>query len=221
MKRFRDESCVKGNIKIFMNGKLTMNKRYSREGHWNVTKHWCWKWSHVGSAEAGAASRDLVPACTAQLCPSSNIGHQTFSRLSSLQPSSPRGAHNKPSPHPHPHQARGHGCGLGYLLGRWRQNQNLRRPRPRSWARARCRVWRGSAGGHAGAGRGLARAGAGGCRRRRQVQVAGGGAALARPGPGLSEVLGPAEVRQSPHRGRPPARPRLATSLGPAPSPRG
>ena len=119
------------------------------------------------------------------------------------------------------HQARGHGCGLGYLLGRWRQNQNLRRPRPRSWARARCRVWRGSAGGHAGAGRGLARAGAGGCRRRWQVQVAGGGAALARPGPGLSEVLGPAEVRQSPHRGRPPARPRLATSLGPAPSPRG
>ena len=30
MERFRDESCVKGNIKIFMNGKLTMNKRYSR-----------------------------------------------------------------------------------------------------------------------------------------------------------------------------------------------
>ena len=220
MERFRDESCVKGNIKIFMNGKLTMNKRYSRaigmlqntgagSGHM------------LGQLRPGQHHVTWSQPGTAQLCPSSNIGHQTFSRLSSLQPSSPRGAHNKPSPHPHPHQARGHGCGLGYLLGRWRQNQNLRRPRPRSWARARCRVWRGSAGGHAGAGRGLARAGAGGCRRRRQVQVAGGGAALARPGPGLSEVLGPAEVRQSPHRGRPPARPRLATSLGPAPSPRG
>ena len=30
MERFRDDSFVKGNIKIFMNGKLTMNKRYSR-----------------------------------------------------------------------------------------------------------------------------------------------------------------------------------------------
>ena len=197
-----------------------MNKRYSRAiGMLQNTE--AGSGHMLGQLRPGQHHVTLAPACTAQLCPSSNIGHQTFSRLSSLQPSSPRGAHNKPSPHPHPHQARGHGCGLGYLLGRWRQNQNLRRPRPRSWARARCRVWRGSAGGHAGAGRGLARAGAGGCRRRRQVQVAGGGAALARPGPGLSEVLGPAEVRQSPHRGRPPARPRLATSLGPAPSPRG
>ena len=39
--------------------------------------------------------------------------------------------------------------------------------------------------------------------------------------PRTERGLGPAEVRQSPHRGRPPARPRLATSLVPAPSPRG
>ena len=119
-----------------------------------------------------------------------------------------------------PHQARGHGCGLGYLLGRWRQNQNLRRPR--SWARARCQVWRGSAGGHAGAGPGEA-AGAGG--RGLQEAVAGaGGWRWCCPGaawPRTERGLGPAEVRQSPHRGRPPARPRLATSLVPAPSPRG
>ena len=101
MERFRDESCVKGNIKIFMNGKLTMNKRYSRaigmlqntgagSGHM------------LGQLRPGQHHVTWSQPGTAQLCPSSNIGHQTFSRLSSLQPSSPRGAHNKPSPHPHP-----------------------------------------------------------------------------------------------------------------------
>ena len=168
MERFRDESCVKGNIKIFMNGKLTMNKRYSRAI--GMLQNTGAESGHMlGQLRPGQHHVTMVPAWHCSALPI--LQHWAPDFLTALQPpallspGSTQQTITTSSPST-PHQARGHGCGLGYLLGRWRQNQNLRRPRPRSWARARCRVWRGSAGGHAGAGRGLARAGAGGCRRR-------------------------------------------------------
>ena len=220
MERFRDESCVKGNIKIFMNGKLTMNKRYSRAigmlqntgagsghmlgqlrpGQHHVTMVPAWHCSALPILQHWAPDfltalqppALLSPGSTQQTITTSSPSPGQRSRVRPRLPARALAAKSEPA------------AAAASLLG----------PRqvPGVAGVSRRPCW-GGAGPGEGRGRGLQEAW--------QVQVAGGGAALARPGPGLSEVLGPAEVRQSPHRGRPPARPRLATSLVPAPSPRG
>ena len=175
----------------------------------------------LGQLRPGQYHVTLVPAWRCSALPI--LQHWAPDFLTALQPlSSPRGAHNKPSPHPHPPPlTRPEVTGAASVTcsgagGKIRTCGGLA-PGPAPGA--------GCGGGQQEAmlGRGGAWRGCGG--RGLQEAVAGaGGWRWCCPGaawPRTERGLGPAEVRQSPHRGRPPARPRLATSLVPAPSPRG